>query len=1021
MKKIIALFLAVSLIATMSSVQSPSSIVFAAAPFDVPVPEFTALKTDTTNATTKTGSPKGLDVLANSYFTDIRGTYGHEAIVRMAALGVIKQYGDKKFYPATKTTGFDAIGMLVRLKGFEAAVMQRVYAQSGSSTTPAGLKTLMNNEYMKEAIALGIITTSEVLNLALPVTKETLTVWTARTIGKTPTFTQNTVFSYSDWATVNPVYRALIEDMTTDGIVPLKNDGTFSPKANLTRGEFAVVLEAALETQYDTLGIATGFGLVIGVKPETIFEDGNTIKRNTVTVKNTDGTVTKLVSEKHTKGRKQIDYVTYKNGIVSSNVALKLGDEVEYITVNDVLTFVEVVDHNMILEKINASSAADIYTTFHYGTLADVRTKTQYKNGKTVTTEIYRVIDITGDVFDILVDEDLYTGQRDDIITYKGGKVAGVQSLEVGDVMEYLVSEKREVIYIKVAPLDKKNLSGTVREVTSLTADGPATMTVFGYDDKVYQMPLAPYANLRINDRVTSLNNFVYGMPVTLEISNGYVITVDGESYSGEAGYIPKYGKMRMGDVVTIYQNSFTVQLDNGKKENYTVAPDTVISKDGSIVTKNAIKVGEAVKVYFDNISTAEVSKIEIEAAEMLYEVIYKGKIKNVNGSRKEVQIVGADGISRPEYISNNDWLQAETYSINLKTNEKTQIYAGNQKLTMTELARQYSGYQMYAVVKKVFGEDTIVKLSVKTGGEMMYSSNVRSVDHTLGRFDINTKENFNLTAGTIVIKDGLVVPSSNLNTRDTVFVVSESPLGSYNQNAMVVKVVTPFDNIFDSIRIGAIETVNPSNITLRNHTGYSNNFINAVNPNESGYYKFYTDSKIVDLTDPANLKTIKPADFWHDSYARTENVDPTYNPALPGLQFERYYAFMIVNPADSAIIAMHLRQKGLVAGQNLDDTLFKESDIGPKLDETFNNAVLSRGIVTSDDETWDRLEITDSHDWTDYTGQWTANKANIFIKYTDAIVVKNNAVISADDIQMGDYIYVMRVKDGALVIFVQN
>ena len=118
---------------------------------------------------------------------------------------------------------------------------------------------------------------------------------------------------------------------------------------------------------------------------------------------------------------------------------------------------------------------------------------------------------------------------------------------------------------------------------------------------------------------------------------------------------------------------------------------------------------------------------------------------------------------------------------------------------------------------------------------------------------------------------------------------------------------------------------------------------------------------------------------------------------------------------------AMHLRQKGLVAGQNLDDTLTRESDIALRLDDTFNNAVLSRGIVTGDDETWDRIEITDSHDWTDYTGQWTANKANIFVKYTDAIVVKNNTVISVDDIQMGDYIYVMRVKEGALVIFVQN
>jgi len=1013
MKKFIAILLICSLISPLA--------VFAEAPFDVPVPEFTALKTDTTAANTINGNNKGLDIITNSYFTDIRNTYGHESIVRMAALGVIKQYGDKKYYPATKATGYDVLGMLVRLGGSEANVMQRVYAQAGSSTTAAALKLIMNQEYLTEATNLGIITAAEVLNLTQPVTKETMAVWTARAIGKVPTFTQTTVFSYKDWSLVNPIYRSLIEDMTTDGIIPLKNDGTFGPKENLTRGELAVIMESALDTQYDARGITSGFGLIIGVKPETIYENGNTIKRNTITVKNTDGTATKLVSETHSKGNKTIDYVTYKNKIVSNNSVLKLGDEIEYVSVDDVLQYVEVVDHNLILEKINANSAADIYTTFHYGTLIDIRTKTQIKSGKTVTTEIYRVLDVTGDAFDILVDEDLFTGLREDVITYKNGKVAGVQSLEIGDVMEYLVNDKREIIYVKVAPLDKKKLSGTIRETTPISADAPASITVYGYDDKVYQLPLAPYANLRINDRVASLGNFVYGMPVDVEISNGYIILVEGESYSGEPGYIPQYGKMRMGDVITVYQNSIQVKLADGKVENYMVSSDTLFTKDGNKVTKSALKSGEAVKVYFDNISTNDASKIEIEAPEILFEVIYKGKIKNVNGSRKEIQIVGTDGVSKPEYVSNNDWLQAPEYSINLKTDEKTQIYAGNQKLTMTELERQYSNYQAYAVVKKVFGQSTIVKLSIKTGGEMMYSSNIKSVDHTLGSFDIMTKENFNVTEGTIVIKDGLVVPNDKLKARDTVFVVSESPTGSYDQNAMVVKVVTPYDNIFDSIRIGAIEMVNPSNITFKNYTQYTNNFLNNVNPNESGYYKFYTDTKIVDVTDPAKPKAIKPSDFWHDSYSRIENVDKTYNPSTPGLQFERFYAFMVVNEADSAIIAMHLRHKGLLLNQNFDDTLYKETDVATKLNETFTGAVLSRGVVTSDDETWDRLEITDSHDWTDYTGQWTANKANIFIKYTDAIVIKNNAVISVEDIQMGDYIYIMRIKENALVIFVQN
>jgi S-layer homology domain. len=1012
MKKLLALLLIVSMFSSM--------VVFAAAPFDVPVPEFTALKTDTTGANTLTGSIKGKDIITNAYFSDIKNTYGHESIVRMAALGVVKQYGDKKYYPSSKATGYDIIGMLVRMRGNEAAVMQRVYNLAGSSTTPERLRTFMDQEYLVEAQTLGIVNATEVLNLDQPATKETLAVWIARTIGLAPIFNQQTVFTYSDWANVNPIYRSLIEDMTTNGIIPLKNDGTFAPKENVTRGELAVIMAAALETQYAARTITSGFGLVIGVKPETIYNNGDTVKRNTITVKNTDGTVTNLVSETHSKGNQQFDYVTHKNGIVSNNGNLKLGDEIEYVTLAGALQYVQVIDNNLILEKIAANSEADLYTTFHYGTLVDINTKTQYKNGTTVVTEIYRVVDITGDVFDILVDEDLYTGLREDVITYKENEVGGVHLLEIGDVMEYLVNEDREIIYIKVAPLEKTTLSGTVREISPIAVDGPATMTIYGYDDKVYQLPLAPYANLRINDRVTDINNFVYGMPVDVEIANGYITLVEGESFSGEPGYIPKYGKMRMGDIVTVYQNTFSVKLNDGTIEFYDIDQTTQFTKDGNLVSKDSLKSGMAVKVYFDNISALEASKVELEAPEILFEIIYKGKIKNVNGARKEIQIIGSDGVSKPEYISNNDWLPAESYVIDLKTDDKTEYYAGNQKLSMTELERSYSGYQLYAVVKKVFGQPTVVRLSVKTGGEMMYSSTVRSVDHTLGSFDISTKENFNITDGTIVIKDGLVVPSSQLKSRDTVFVVSESPMGAYDKNAMVVKVITPYDNIFDKIRIGAVETVNPSNITFRNYTQYTNNFLNAVNPNETGYYKFYTDSKIVDLTDPANIKTIKPADFWHDSYARSENYDPNFNMNMAGLQFKRYYAFMIVNESDSSIIAMHLRQKGLLQGQNFDDNLYKETDIASKLEDTFTGAVLSRGIVTSDDTTWDRLEITDSHDWTDYTGQWTANKANIFVKYTDAIVMKNNKIISIEDIQMGDYIYVMRIKENALVIFVQ-
>ena len=1013
MKRIIALLTLITLMNPLGS--------YGAQTFDTLVPEFTAMTTDVADATEYTGYRNGLEIIINANYTDIGSDPYEESIVRMAALDIAKQYGDRKFYPGNDITGYEALGFLVRMMGGEATVMQNVYAQVGTSSSTTQVNQIMNQAYLNQATALGIITQAEVTNLNNAVTKELLTVWTARAIGQTPIYTQDVVFSFNDWQYVSPTRRALIETMVDAGIVSVKSDGSFGPTDTVTRSEMASIAKAALATQYANRGLVSGYGLIMGVKSETLYENGNTITRKTFNVQNTDGTVTNLISEKHTLGNRNYNFVVYKDGYVSDQGALKIGDEIEYIIENNEVKYVQVMDDDLILQKIESNSQADIYSTFHYGIVSEIKTENSYNLGKSIISDITRVVDVSGDTFDIRVDEELYSGIRNDIITFKDGKIGGVDLLAVGDSVEYLVNENGEVAYIKVAPIDEVVISGSIREVRALTEDSPAQMTVYGYDDKLYTYPLAPYADLTINQRYTSLDNFVYGMNVTLEISNGYIVRAAAQSYTGTPGYIPQYGKMRIGKVNAIYSSSMRIELPNASMEMVTVDANTLMTKDGNTVSFKALKVGDDVKVYYDDIYTTNASKIEIEQPEILFQIIYKAKIKSVNEARNTIEFIGTDGVSKPQYISNNTWASADSYAVTLNYSDDTEVYLGNKTLSIEELERSYENYTAYVVVKSVFGKPEIVMLTVKTGGEMFYNSTVRTVDHTLDKFDITTKENFNITEGTIVIKDGLVVPSSTISARDTVFVVSESPYGTYAQNAMIVKVVTPFDDIFDGIRIGALESVNTNTLTLRNYTSYSNNFINAVTQTESGYYKMYTDTSIVDVSDSENPEDLTPYKLFNGAYSKWDNVDSTYSSSTKGLQYNRFYAFMVVNEADSSIIAMHIRQNGLMDGQNIDDNLYNESDIAGELEDTFENAVLSRGMVVSNDETWDRLEITDSHDWTDYTGQWTANLANIYIQYTDAIIIKNNAVKTIDDIKPGDYLYIMRIKEDALVIFIES
>lgn len=1014
-KKYLSLIIVLCVIATQIGFTNPQ-------PFDSLVPKLTPLKTDDANATTLKGAAKGQVLVESAVFSDVSKIYGDAAIGKMAALGVIHEMGIRKYRPAAMATGYEALAQLTFLSGAEDAIMARVYGQTGKATTLEMQKKLLNQEVLAEAQTRGIVTNEEVLGLKNAVTKEQLAVWTARAIGRQPVNTQRTTFSFSDWASVNPTYRALIETLVDDGIVPLTNAGTFGPKNTVSRAELAVIMANALETQYTQRGIVPNFGLVVADRVNTQTTNGNTVNSRTLTVKNADGTVTNLVTEAHSKGNRRLDFVTYKKGVTSGSKQLAIGDEIEYYTKNNELVYAKVAENHEILDKIHATAEADVYNRFQFGKIADVRSKTEAINGKKIITSIYRVVDVSGDVFDIEVAQDVYSGKKDDILTYKDGRVTGTSVLKTDDVIQYLVTEKREVVYIKLTGPDYKRISGTIREITPITENAPATVTVFGYDDKLYTLPLLPYANLTINDRLAKITDYVYGMPVDISMSTGMVLTMNGTSYDSDPGYIPKYGKMRIGDVASVYKKSFTVTLPGGTKEYYEITPKTTFIKEGVPVSPLSLKVGLPVKLYFDDISSNQVSRVEIETPEIMFEIIYKGKLDKVSGAKGEINLIGVDGLSKPEFIANNTWKPAESFNVGLKINSKTDIYVGNEKLTAKELERSYSGYPVYSVVKSVYGKPTVVKMTVMTGADNIpQQSMVRRVDNTLGSFELSlSKENFTMNEGTIVIKDGLVVPNNNISLRDNLFVVSES-IGRYQKNAMVVKVMTPSDTIFDRIKIGAIEKVEPvDRVTLNNHAHYSNNYITAVNKNESGYYKFLSNSFIQDVTNSADIKTIKPEDFFHKPYSRVENIDKTYNLNFRGLQYKRYYTYMVVNEAGDAIIAMKLRHKGLLSGQNFDDNLYKEEEIATELEKTFKNAVLTRGIVNGKDTTWTRVELTDSHDWTDFNGQWSPNRANIYVKYNDAIIIKNNKVITIDDVKTGDYLYIMRIKDQGMVIFVE-
>lgn len=997
MKKILSLVLVLVLIL------GTTLNVFAITPFDIPVPEFTAKLGSTEVTETLESYQKGIELMINSYFNDVQESTYEKDITKMAALGIVKKTGES-FRPEDEITGYEAVELMVRMMGNEEAVVTRVLNQAAGMNDQA-LANLFTDEYVIEAETLGLFGAGEDYNLYAPIDRERVALWVSRALGLQEVFAdQNNLYSYTDWQEIDPGNRGLIEAMLQERVMSPMNDGSFNADGTMSRGEMVSILSEAHDRLQADRNVASDYGLVIGKVESTEYVNGETIKVVTMTVKNVDDSITNIIARENMNRKQKNDFVSYRKGLVSDSRNVQIGDEIKYYTQDDVVMFTEAVDDNTVLEKMNQTNENAENTNVFFGRISEVVDATRWNNAENFLTRRFRVVNYTGDVVDIIVDNNLTTGIKGDIITYKNGQVGGTDLLEVGDSIEYVATIENEILYIKVREVETKIISGTLMSVD--TTSTPNALSVFSYDDQVYELAVAPYALISINRRGATLDDFQYGQDIQLTVLDGNVTEIVSETYTGEGGYIPAFGKKQLGEVYKIYPDAVSFKLDNGEINRYVITSDTSILKGGTSTTKNALKEGDKVKIYFSDIYTDEIDRLEVEGVERLIKQVYKGYLKQVNVASRTITL------SEPYTIFNNSWVVSDNYSKDVVMDPEAGIYDGDDYIRIEELAKNYLGKVLYVVVEDSYGQENGVKASIKSGGEMVFYDEVEEINMPLNRIELESRQNVDLTEGTIVIKDGRIIDIDRIDEDDSALVIADYYKG--DTTASVIKLVTMADTIFENIRIGAIEEVNQNTVTMKYYTSITGNQINDVNINESRSYYYFTESMIQDYTDDP-VEEIDAQDFFHLEYASRENKSTDGD----GVPYERYYGVMVLNEYGTGVVALTMRKNGLLPNQNIDDDAGSYSEIVEIMNDTLEDAFLTRGVMDENNTTWNRFKLTDSHDWVDYSGEWSASYNDIWVEHTNAVIIKNDKPISADEVEEGDYLYVFRVLEDAFVIFV--
>lgn len=1002
MKKPIAILLALTLILPLSSVYAEDITLRP----DVVVPELVGLPLSVEGAAEIQSQPKAAELVKLAQYTDIGGNAAQNDIVRLSFEGIFKNYGDGKFNPKGVLTRQDTLTLLVRMLGQEAAVQQGVLTASQGQSA-AAVANLMKQAYVDQAIVLGILTEAENTSLDQPATREEAAVWTARAIALEPDFSDvDGIYTYKDVQSVKPENRGLLEALLREKIVTMDTGGVFNPARRVTRDEMAGILAEISPRVYTNRNLSALSGMVAGITTQDQSEAGGVLTTKTITVQGIDGTVSRLITTLNSKTGIKTDFGVYKNGKVSTSEGLALGDQIDVVTRDGLAVFAEVLNDGTILDRLKSDNLQGDNLRTYYGTIYARIPETRKEGDKTYAVDRIRVKNHTGQTFDIVIKTDAATGIRSDIFVTKNGVSGGASLLQNGDFIEYTVKDPDILIFAVAKPSQVSQIKGTIRTVTA-PETGVATLTVQDYANVIGVYPVAGYADISINTGYATLKDLKYAMPVVLTLNNGFITRIGAETFSNP-GYIDPDNRMVSGTVKSISGDFVTVQAADGTSTGYTINSQSQLTKNSQPVAFAVLKAGDRVKLYFADLLSMTPKKVEIEGPEQLVQGVYTGRVSQVNGAN------GLISLKDPSLLKNDQWAATGQYMQDFYITPAATIYAQGRKISINDLKNYYLNGEVYIALKDGYSRPEAIKVVVKNGGERQYSSGVYKVDQAIGRFELDNRTNVAYNAGTIFLRDDRLVDMSNLTSQDSVSVVANYQTG--DTQAAVVSLNGSQQLQLGGFYVGYVDAVYSSRVDLEYASRLTDNVMPAVDTGETASLYFGNASRITDVTDEDNPEVLTPYTFFNGEYSKEENEDTDDE----GLDYERYYALAYTD-ANGEIIDMMIRKSALFKGNDIDNTLEKETRLDDEMNDQLDLLVVTKGTVTSLDTVWNRIQMTNAMDWIEYQKEWNVNRTDMYVGVQEALIIRNNRPITFEAIQPGDRIQVVRMRGNAVLVVVEE
>ncbi|MDR2898860.1 MAG: S-layer homology domain-containing protein, partial [Clostridiales bacterium] len=575
--------------------------------------------------------------------------------------------------------------------------------------------------------------------------------------------------NFNDWGDIDIGSLQAVEALARAKIMMGDNNSNFNPKSGLTRAEMAQIIRNMDDIYYNMYNISKKSGTVGGIKDNVSSETGAAAITTDYYVRGADGTVDTLTygySEnnpgRNLSGMDVMDAVVFKNGSVGGLSALVEGDQIEYLVDNttEEVLYVETLSAGPVVSEIE-------------GRLQSVN----LENGTVIIENESGIGQVYPMMSGVYGEDFVVIDQRNN---NEGNLPLG------SNVKLRLLNDTVESMSFIGNPVLIQETRGIVVEnnpdfgyITFVDNNGQLVTKNYYADSITVEKQQYYDADDEIGYIDEVFPNFEYdARDVYIEdIEAGDIIFVRYDpndnsiisNLSASTNYVAKYGKISQitrGEGVSRY----LVEYENNQTSWFDVADNIFVSRVGRPVAHGDIKVGDWAKFLVNQAIiqpgyiVESIKEINIEGEEHFITNIVKGQLAGIEPIQRQLIVQNAQVLGKTGWSDYHNLQQ-----INIASNDIEYYYNGERiSLDYAERYLKRADGEVYIAMENAASGERARMITFRMGRDELLNADTIIASDGSGTFSmLSNAGDIATDTGTIVRRNGRLVSNNNILPSD--------------------------------------------------------------------------------------------------------------------------------------------------------------------------------------------------------------------------------------------------------------